>query len=159
MNRIPEPDPEITDPALRALGERLDALGDAERAGPNGLEDRVLSAVAGTVAPGPIAMPTGPRWKPVAIRAAAGFAMLGVVSIAVYSVQRGVSVSPDRAPAVMALEERIDGLFAIGELDEGVSFEDSIASIELWADALDAEVAGDWPTNGYADDWFGEGAL
>jgi len=154
--------PEITDRSLEAIAHRLDALGLSEQDAPDGLEDRVLAALTEAVAPAPIALRTeAPWWRSGAVRMAASVVLLGSVGATVYVAQRGASTNPGGSTltAVAAVEDRIEGMFAISELTDAGAFDDSIASLDLWVDTLDAEATGGWQSSGLTDDWFGEGAL
>lgn len=164
-----EPNSDICDTALNALADQLDVLGKAERGTPTGLEGRVLTAVAETLVPAPIAINTTPRWRSTTVKLAAGLCLAGVVAASFYvaqsnqqSIQQTEAIADatqDDTTTYAAVEERIDGIFAMGSLVEEDPFQNSLASIELWADALDAELSGNWQASEYTEDWFGEGAL
>jgi anti-sigma-K factor RskA len=155
--------PDITDPTLEQVAGRLDALGSADRSQPRGLEDRVMAAIAQQNAPMPIAFerPTV-WWRSAGVRLAAAVAIVAsgaAILLVSQPIPQPPSADAATNPSVAALEERIEGMFIIGELAAGDSFDDSIASLDLWVDALDTELTSGWQSAGYADEWFGEGAL
>lgn len=154
----------------RALADRLDELGlaDASAAGPM-LESRVIAGVAGVFAPAPIAIGRAERpWHARAVfrvpfAMAAGVAMVAGVGFLLWS--SGQPGSGPASPTVMSVamvEQRIDGLLALTADREGgtaeASFEDRVASIELWADALAADTQQGWLGSDLADPaWYEDG--
>ena len=153
------------DPGLTALSDRLDALGASEAAGsPEGLEDRVLAGVAGVYAPQPIAIGRGasPWWRGGAVRAAAGVAVIGGITLLAYLQSPGRSGPGANGPEVISVamvEQRIEGLLALAS-HSGDDLDNQIASIQLWADALGAESGDLWDSQGLLDpENNGNGAL
>lgn len=145
------------------IAAMLDRLGEAERSGADGLEERIMGSVARVFAPEPIAMvePRGAWWQRTPVRLAAGLVIAAGVGIGVYSSLPGTNPGADPGVDIALVEQRIDGLLAMA--DGGDGFGDSLASIELWAEALDAEIGDGWLgsdlTSGLGDLNLGGGAL
>ena len=149
------------DDGSRALAERLDALGRADADGaPPGLESRLLDAVSGVYAPGPLAIDRArtPWWRGAPLRAAAAIALLGAGAALIYSLP---GPPPPHAGggvvSVAMAEDRIEGLLAV--LGERDGFDDQVASLELWADAIGSDGAGVWIGSDLGDTHFNGGAF
>lgn len=149
------------DPGLAHLADRLDALGRADGQAPSGLESRVLAAVAQELTPAPI--PIGDRrgfWQRGSVRAAAGLALFASVGAVLYTASRpAMPAGPANQPEVLSVamvEERLDAMLAFDDSDFG----ESIASIELWAEAIDSELDSGWLGTDAGDlGLYDEGAL
>lgn len=152
------------DPALSALADRLDRLGDADaRSAGDGLEDRVLAGVARVYAPEPISIARAgtPWWRSGAVHLAAGIVIATGVGVALFTQTRPAAPAPGPgspgAPSVALVEQRIEGLLALAS-DSGDDLRNQIATVELWADAVGVESAGLWDGDGLTDwdlDWNG----
>lgn len=152
------------DPALSALADRLDRLGDADgRMADDGLEDRVLAGVARVYAPEPILIAHAgtPWWRSGAVRLAAGVAIAAGVGVMLFSQVRPGTPAPEPgSPEVLSValvEQRIEGLLALAS-DSGDDLRNQIATVELWADAVGVESAGLWDGEGLTEwdrDWNG----
>jgi len=145
------------------IAAMLDRLGDAERSGADGLEERIMGSVARVFAPEPLAIveARGAWWLRTPVRLAAGLAIVAGVGIGIYSSMPGTTLEVAPGVDFALVEQRIDGLLAMA--DGGDGFGDSVASIELWAEALDAELSDGWLgsdlTSGLGDLNLGGGAL
>lgn len=162
-------DHELDDARDRALSERLDELGlvDASAAGPM-LESRVIAGVAGVFTPRPIAFERAERaWHAraafrVPFATAAGLALAASVGVLMWpGGQTGPGPVGPGMMNVAMVEQRIDGLLALTADGSGSaegSFEDRVASIELWADALAADTEHGWLGSDLADPaWYEDG--
>lgn len=151
------------DPGDDRIAAMLDTLGEHDRGAPGGLEERVMASVAGVLAPQPIAIRDGQGawWQRTPVRLAAGLAIAATAGLLLYSAASKQAPAMDPGVDIALVEQRIDGLLAIG--NGGDEFGDSLASIELWADALDAEFGDGWfgsdLTGGLGDLNLGGGAL
>ena len=166
--RLPD-DHHLNDASDAELSERLDELGLAEASGAGPmLESRVMAGVAGVFAPAPIAIGRADRpWHARAVfrvpfAAAAGLALVASVGVLIWpNGQGGPGPAGPTMMNVAMVEQRIDGLLALtadpGDTGEG-SFEDRVASIELWADALAADSEHGWLGSDLADPaWYEDG--
>lgn len=151
------------DPEMDALATRLDALGAVERAGaPAGLEESVLSKVADVFAPGAIRFEPRQRrwWQSGAVRLAAAVALFASVAGVLYTQSRPAQRTPagGEVVTVAMVESRIDGLLSLVG-DGSDSFGDQVASVDLWADALDSDVDEGWVGSDLGEFGYGEGSL
>lgn len=148
------------DDASRRINELLDDLGRADEGyAPHDLEARTLDAVSGVYAPGPIAIGPArtPWWRGASLRAAAALALLAGVGAVFYSMPGAPPVSTGGMTSVALAEDRIEGLLAV--LDDGDGFEDQVASLELWADAIGSDAAGAWLGSDLGETGFGGGSF
>jgi hypothetical protein len=171
-------DGHAADASDRAIVDRLDELAssDASAAGPM-LEQRVIAGVAGVFAPPPIAIERAiaiePSQRPwhrrtafrVPFTLAAGLALVASVGVLAWPNGRaGPGATDPVVPTLMnvaMVEQRINGLVALtggaGDAAHG-SFEDRVASIELWADALASDTEQIWLGSDLADPaWYESG--
>ncbi|MCC5822662.1 MAG: hypothetical protein LAT64_03720 [Phycisphaerales bacterium] len=157
MNHRDPNHPASDEAALRAIAERLDALGEAEASGASPrLETSILDAVSETYQPGPIPMDRAatPWWRSAPLRAAAVTALLGSVAALIYT-SPGPPPPSAEVVSVALAEDRIEGLLAmLGDRDD---FAEQLASLELWADALGSENASAWIGSDLGDPEIGGG--
>ncbi|MFK7882947.1 MAG: hypothetical protein AB8F26_02035 [Phycisphaerales bacterium] len=148
------------DPELAEIADQLDAMAARDSEAPAGLEDRVLQAVAMTVAPKPIAIKERATfWQSGGLRLAAAVLLLSSIGAVIFSSSINSTPASTDIVSVAMVEERIDALLAM-ESDESESFGESIASIELWVDVMNSEVSNGWLSTDLNELQFGnEGAL